>query len=63
MIPKPLQDAVRDLLACPSCGGALETRPPDDVACAACGRVWPVVEGVLDFLATPVQRAPQEHEP
>ena len=70
MIPDPLRDALADVLACPSCGGALhetaEAGPAvgiERIACATCGRVWPVVDGVLDFLPTPVQEAPQEDEP
>ncbi len=62
MIPDPLREALGDLLACPRCGGALEVVAPDRIACAGCGRVWPVVDGVLDFLPTPVQEAPQEDE-
>lgn len=49
MIPEPIR-ALLDRLACPRCGGALRERD-DAVACESCGAIYPVTDGVLDFLS------------
>ncbi len=37
------------LLACPKCKGALQERP-DGFACAACQLLFPIEEGIPNFL-------------
>lgn len=52
-LPPALLDALT-LLACPKCGGALRARDPR-VECTACAVSWPLLDGVLDFLAEPCE--------
>jgi uncharacterized protein YbaR (Trm112 family) len=51
----PVSTEVRGLLACPSCrGDCLEA--PEGIICSLCGRTYPVVDGVPNFLlASPVE--------
>ncbi len=44
-----LDEALRDVLACPVCGGQL-ARHDETVRCG-CGAAFAIVEGVLDFVA------------
>jgi len=47
----PIDAGWLELLACPVCRGALEARrDPDRLRCAACGRDWPVVDGIPDLV-------------
>jgi len=49
--------AIRELLACPVCRGELRLDPnldADRLACAQCGRVYPVVDGIP--MLTPQER-------
>lgn len=39
---------LEDLLLCPLCGGALATESQGH-ECAACGRLYPTIDGILDF--------------
>ncbi len=57
-LPPALLDALPSL-ACPRCGAALLARE-DGAHCAGCRVRWPLVDGVLDFLADPVREAPDE---
>lgn len=41
---------VIESLACPECGGSLQTTDAG-VKCAACDAEYPLVDGVLDFLS------------
>ncbi len=66
-LPPALLDAL-PLLACPRCGGALVSRDARDardagVECVACAASWPLVDGVLDFLAHPCEDAAEPEEP
>jgi hypothetical protein len=48
--PSALDPFVVDQLACPACLGALrleETR----LLCAACGRAYPIVDGIPELIA------------
>lgn len=47
-----LSDAIRSILACPVCGGALE-EVEAGAKCAVCGVTYPIREDVLDFLPPP----------
>ncbi|HVC47559.1 MAG TPA: Trm112 family protein [Terracidiphilus sp.] len=48
-----------EALACPACLGAL-VREVASVKCAACGRVYPVVDGIPVLIAERGQDAAQE---
>jgi hypothetical protein len=65
-IPTALLDAL-PLLACPRCGGGLAPIAPlecagapgrDALECLDCRARWPLVSGVLDCLAEPVEPVP-----
>jgi uncharacterized protein YbaR (Trm112 family) len=45
-----------DLLACPACLGALHEEA-ETVVCTACGRVYPVVDGIPVLIAERDQAA------
>ncbi len=36
---------------CPVCGGSQMVEQEEDLNCLACGRAWPIVDGVYDFRA------------
>jgi uncharacterized protein YbaR (Trm112 family) len=63
--PMPLPPALLDalpLLACPRCGGALVARDAG-AECSACSASWPVVDGVLDFLAESCEDVADPEDP
>ncbi len=43
-------DQALDLLACPACLQSLRSSP-DSLTCTACGRVYPVLDGIPILLA------------
>lgn len=60
----PLDPRLLELLCCPAddeagarCGGELEDRP-DGLRCRACGRLYPVEEGIPVLLADRATREP-----
>jgi len=55
----PLDAAVLDLLACPVCQGALSIRE-EQLVCAACGRGYPVVDGIPVLIAERVEEPPTQ---
>ena len=52
----PLDPRLLDILCCPACHGAVEERP-EGVLCLACGRRYPIEDGIPVML---VDRAEQE---
>jgi len=46
----PLDASVLNLLACPACRGALSLHD-QRLVCAACGRVYPIVDGIPVLIA------------
>jgi uncharacterized protein YbaR (Trm112 family) len=57
--PQVIPQDVRDLLACPRCGGAL-IDAPRGLVCEPCDVCWPVEDGVpflVDACAKPRQAA------
>jgi hypothetical protein len=38
------------ILICPACHGELRPAPSDGVECSACGRIYPVRDGILVML-------------
>lgn len=38
------------ILACPACKGKLDEKP-GALVCAPCGKTYPVVDGIPDFLS------------
>lgn len=52
MTSDKLAAALVDLLSCPACEGALRAEG-DATKCEGCGARYPIVDGVLDFLAPP----------
>ncbi len=41
-----------EVLACPLCRGALESRP-EALRCAACARDYPIEDGIPNFVVHP----------
>lgn len=35
-----------EILVCPACHGAIEARPDQGLECLACGRVYPIRDGI-----------------
>jgi uncharacterized protein YbaR (Trm112 family) len=49
-------------LACPVCLGNLRARP-ERLACASCGRIYPIVDGIPVLIAAPADAAAQAAVP
>lgn len=47
---------IKDILACPACGGSLDFHVPDAVTCIACKRVFPKKGKIFDFRYTPSEK-------
>lgn len=53
---KNMQGDIKDILACPACGGSLDFHVPDAVSCIACKMVFPKKGKIFDFRYTPAEK-------
>ena len=51
-----IDDTALGMLACPVCHAALALLPPSAVQCTACGRRYPVRDGLPILLASAAER-------
>lgn len=53
----PIDPQLLEMLACPACRGEMRpTSAPDGIECTACGRIYPILNGIPVLLveeATP----------
>ncbi len=53
----PLDDALREVLVCPGCKGALEYKTdPESLTCAACKLRYPVEDGIPVMLVDEAEK-------
>jgi len=48
--PHPIPEDLRHLFACPACRGDLDWSRAQEIRCTACGRVYPIRDGIPDFV-------------
>jgi uncharacterized protein YbaR (Trm112 family) len=48
--PHPIPEDLRPLFQCPVCAGELDWSRDGEIRCAACGRVYPIRDGIPDFV-------------
>lgn len=46
----PVPEELRPLFQCPACAGELDWSREQEIRCQACGRVFPIREGIPDFV-------------
>ncbi|MDP2360833.1 MAG: Trm112 family protein [bacterium] len=46
----PVPPELRPLFICPACQGELDWSRMAEIRCTACGRVYPIVGGIPDFV-------------
>jgi uncharacterized protein YbaR (Trm112 family) len=56
MQKSPIDDAALRLLACPACHAGLTLLDPETVLCSACGRRYPIRDGLPVLLAVDVSQ-------
>ncbi|HEY1963816.1 MAG TPA: Trm112 family protein [Acidobacteriaceae bacterium] len=56
MQKSPIDDTTLRMLACPVCHAALALLPSDAVQCTACGRRYPMRDGLPILLASAAER-------
>ncbi len=56
----PLDPRLLEILICPDCRGAIGEHAPEGLECAACGRIYPVRDGIpvllVDEASAPTRR-------
>jgi uncharacterized protein YbaR (Trm112 family) len=52
MSEHPIPEDLRHIFQCPACAGALDWSRETEIRCTACGRVYPIRDGIPDFVLT-----------